>query len=534
MSTILDLPNEIHLLIATHLSKKVLYSCLRVSRFFYSAYIQSLWSNVTFQHFKGNTIPEAVVRTNAHLIEVAGFSAGLTQEYYTIVFPRLHTLRLPTFYNDEQSPHYLQVLAAQKTQLAKHHPFVRKLVYFHKDTVSRGFWEVVGTEWTQLDELDFSGLVETDAVNAFWRVCERVKRLRLMDVKLVPEGIIVPIPSAHAFHRLESLTIIKYGWGDMSSRQTWALQLLELVLSLSNGLKSIQWSVPDVVFPVRAIQNALTERGCWPELCELNIHDSTCTDQDRSQLLRSLPSRRLLGFQCRTGILEPLTYNCLKEMYFGHLLNLKIGRCKGVTSEIAQEILVNCGHLIHVEAPYIYVRDIATASKPWSCLKLESLIIYIAKQPEDEPGWDGQVFDQISRLRRLQILDLRREQYFSVNADDDRIRPLSMATLNLRLDWFPQTKDSSDYSGDDDAKREADSSSDRGANVRCWSSLVQLKELSFNGDRQLVGLKEALWIVENWRDLWCITGEFRGVEIDNKDELERLFAGRGISLFKNM
>ncbi|KAG0285162.1 hypothetical protein BGZ96_010535 [Linnemannia gamsii] len=532
MSTILDLPNEIHLLIATHLSKKNLYSCIRVRRSFYSAYIQSLWTDATIQHFKGSTIPEAIVRTNAHLIEVTGFSACLKQEYYTIVFPRLHTLRLLTFYNDVQKPHYLQVPAALKTQFAQHHPFVRKLVYYHKDNVAKRFWEVVGTEWTQLDELEFVGLVETDAVDAFWKVCERVKRLRLRDVKLVPEGAIVPIPSAHGFRELESLSITRYGWRDTLSPQSWTLQLLEQVLSLSSGLKSIQWVVSDVAFPVRAIQDALKERGCWPELCELNIHDLMWTDQDRSQLLRSLPSRRLLGFHCSGDIIEPLTYSCLKEMYFGHLHDLRIGRCKGVTSVIAQEILVNCGHLIHFEAPYIYVRDIATASKGWSCLKLENLMIYIAKQSEDEPGWDGQVFEQISRLRRLQILDLRREQYFTGTVDDDRTRPFSMATLNLQLDWFPHAENSSSYSGDGDGKREVNGSSDRGANVRCWSSLVQLKQFAFKDDRQVIGLKEALWIVEHWRDLWCITGEFRGVGIDHQYELERLFAAREITHYK--
>ncbi|KAG0290473.1 hypothetical protein BGZ96_006061 [Linnemannia gamsii] len=73
---------------------------------------------------------------------------------------------------------------------------------------------------------------------------------------------------------------------------------------------------------------------------------------------------------------------------------------------MAQELLTECVHLVDFYAPHIYVRDIATASKPWGCLNLEDLTIYIVKQPEDEAEWEDRVFEQIGKLCQLVVLDL--------------------------------------------------------------------------------------------------------------------------------
>ncbi|KAF9147030.1 hypothetical protein BG015_011387 [Linnemannia schmuckeri] len=232
-------------------------------------------------------------------------------------------------------------------------------------------------------------------------------------------------------------------------------------------------------------------------------------------ILRTLPSRKLIGLdRAGEGQFGPMTFSCLREMYFGHLQELKIEQCVGVSSAMVQEIMMECAHLIILEAPYVFIRDIVTAPKPWSCLKLKEMTVYIAKQEDDEVGWDGLVFEQISKLRRLRSLDLQRNPRYS----SKRIRPetvMDLETLDLRLPGFCNSGSSSDGGGCD---------------IRCWSNLVQLGSFCFDGDRQVLGMKEALWMVEHWRDLTTIWGEFEAVEGNDVDKLDTLFKKKGVNL----
>lgn len=171
--------------------------------------------------------------------------------------------------------------------------------------------------------------------------------------------------------------------------------------------------------------------------------------------------------------------------------------------------------LLILDIPYIFVRDVATAPKPWGCLNLEKLSIYIAKESEDEAEWEGRVFDQISKLQRLLSLDLKQDPYFCGDDDeyDDRVQPHALETLDFRLSSRPKEPSSS-------------GNNDRSANVRRWSSLVQLQKFVFDGKRQMLGMEEVLWMTEHWRDLTLVSGRFMDVEDEGK--LMQLFAEKGV------
>jgi hypothetical protein len=111
---------------------------------------------------------------------------------------------------------------------------------------------------------------------------------------------------------------------------------------------------------------------CWPDLHQLNIGDATCSDYDLAGVLSALTSRRSTAFEYANGKLGPLTYKCLQDQYSGHLQDLNIGRCTGVTSAMVQEILMECTQLVDFDAPHIFVRDIVKAEKPWGCLKIQN------------------------------------------------------------------------------------------------------------------------------------------------------------------
>ncbi|KAK3812574.1 MAG: hypothetical protein JOS17DRAFT_779545 [Linnemannia elongata] len=547
MTTILDLPDEIHLLVGEQLSSKDLYSCIRVCRSFYTTYIPYLWSDIYVKEYKGKPIGVDQLRANSHRVETINYSSTLTDDYYTIVYPRLRTIRTNTHGLHKKDPNVLKVNPHQKAQFARLHPTIKKLYYDQPDSLSREFWEVVETEWKDFESLELSGIVVEDAVDIFWRICNRLKTLSFTNVGLLKDHSVdifsrvynllktpsftnVEPPKDHSilstlsFPHLRELTIARYSWSfNDIPHQTWPLHLLEQVKK-AEGLRYLRWDVIDIPFPSRLLIDAFAE-GCWSELCELCIGGPSCTDQDLASTLRLLPSLRLTRLDRSSDSLGPLTYSCLHELYFDHLQNLRVGQCTGFSSAMAQEVLSECVHLVVFDAPHIFVRDIATAPKSWGCSRLEYLTIYIAKQKDDEPGWDGQVFQQISRLGRLQRLDLQRSPHsYNGNLAPAAIRQLK--TLDFRLSPL-----SNSVGTNENSKRDGnDGSSEDG--IRCWSSLVQLQEFSFDGDQQVLGWEEARWMTEHWMDLWCISGEFRGVKGAGVAELEVFFKKKGVSYYE--
>jgi hypothetical protein len=494
MATFLDLPDEIRLLIVKQLHSRSIHSLIHVCRSFYFSFIPCLWSDFSITHSKSSAVPAEVVRTNAHRIEAITFSVTLTQEYYAITYPRLIKWRMMVFHNEK--PTYLQVQLQDKLDFARRHPFITAFKYRHKDTLPREFWEVIGTVWKSLDELEFTGYVDTDAVDLFWKVCERVQTLNLTDAVMFSESL--PILSTLFFTRLRELTIVKYLWHHGSPRRLWPVQILERAKE-SEHLRKIDWGVGDVDFPVQTVLDAFAE-DCWPNLCELSIGGAVCSDQDVAAVLRGLTSRRLADFKLWSGRFGPLTYRCLKELYFGHLRDLNLGQVLGATSAMVQEILTECVHLVRLCAPHVFVRDIVTASKPWGCLRLQSLTVYIARQVDDEAEWEERVFAQIGRLKRMCLLDLQRDPNRPSFDDDRSLDILTLQTLTLQLSGSSSSSSSSIVD---------DFATTASGGIRNWSSLLQLKEFSFDGDRQWMGVKELEWMVEHWKDLTSLTGDFR-------------------------
>lgn len=156
---------------------------------------------------------------------------------------------------------------------------------------------------------------------------------------------------------------------------------------------------------------------------------------------------------------------------------------------MAQELLMECVHLVRFEAPYLFVQDIVAAPKPWSCLNLEELVIFIAnqhrqRQSRDEDGetwngggedtwndddegiWDdeeenaglkgsagleendarryddeeGWVFEKISKLKRLLVLNDERS-----SLDADRA-VAKLETLDFRLSFSSSSSSNSGIS----------------------------------------------------------------------------------------
>lgn len=533
-------------------------------------------------------IEPSLIRANAHFVERLAYPAVVTEEHYTtIVCPRLRELRLYTYsgfltsmageaagssgtvgsgVHDSQGPFSVSALhqvaelspSQRKAHFARQHPHVKKLTFCHSDRESKEFWEVVETDWKELEELDMAGDVDKDTLGTFWRVCSGdrgrrggrgVRHLRFTGV-LFPGGDLTYL-STLSFEWLETLAIVKYSRKFEPYRyRSWPLALLEQVKKTSRGLRRLEWHIYLISFPIQIVQDALAE-GCWPDLTELVMKDRACSEEDVVKILRMLSLRRLTALDvhgCGEGHkFGWLLFDYLREMQrFDHLRELDVGKCDGVSSTMAQEVLMECVHLVHLEVPFVFVRDIVTASKPWGCLRLERLVVYIAKQDGDEAEWEERVFDQISRLGRMRILYLERYPY-------DVKEIMNSMTLNLRLYSLPpsptiaiNTATNNSNSQDSDGNRiikdsfgcgDGDRDSDGGVHksgrigggIGCLSSLMQLQEFTFDDVRQRLGMEEAMWMTKHWQDLVCIRGAFKGVgEGDDAERLKRLFAARGI------
>ncbi|KAF9140859.1 hypothetical protein BG015_001496, partial [Linnemannia schmuckeri] len=163
---------------------------------------------------------------------------------------------------------------------------------------------------------------------------------------------------------------------------------------------------------------------------------------------------------------------------------------------------------------------------------LECFTVFIAKQPGDKPEWEARVFEQISKLRRLQSLFLERAPYWS----GESVRPnavMNMETLDLRL-ACSRSRNSSSPSNNGGVGTGGSGSEGGDGDLSCWSSLVQLRELSFDDDRQMLGMNEVLWMVEHWRNLAWVWGRFLVVEDDDGcDMLRRVFEKNNIKCGPN-
>ncbi|KAF9147056.1 hypothetical protein BG015_011364 [Linnemannia schmuckeri] len=230
----------------------------------------------------------------------------------------------------------------------------------------------------------------------------------------------------------------------------------------------------------------------------------------------------------------PLTYACLKEMYFGHLTILSFVGSSGCTSVMVQEVLTECVNLVELVAPYIFMRDIAKATKPWGCRGLYKLAVYIAKEFGEEAEAEEWVFEQIGRMRRLLDLDLSQDPYsLGMLGWTNPFLELEILDLRLTRSRDPCDNDDSDDNGNTGGGSIEDGGNENGrkvgSNIRCWSSLMQMQIFVFDGVGQALGMDEAKWMVEHWQGLRCISGAFKEVEGQNCAWLKRLFVDRDIS-----
>ncbi|KAF9085786.1 hypothetical protein BGX29_001776 [Mortierella sp. GBA35] len=91
--------------------------------------------------------------------------------------------------------------------------------------------------------------------------------------------------------------------------------------------------------------------------------------------------------------------------HFDSLRSLDVSAFPGFVSSMTLEVLLHCPQLEECMAPRIALKDLRSSPQPWVCLGLKRLSMFFVSDP-DAPGDNALLFDQLSRLGRLELLDV--------------------------------------------------------------------------------------------------------------------------------
>ncbi|KAG0306132.1 hypothetical protein BGZ97_000858 [Linnemannia gamsii] len=503
MTALATLPLEVKEIIAQLLDKKALCSCVRVSRTFHALFLPFLWQNIRLNnsHKRDPSQGSVALAAHASLVTDLVVIGPLPEEYYTISYPHLKTLKIESF-------SYPPDLTLLHVALVRANPMVQDLtLYKTPSKPTNEFWEVIENEWIRPRSLDVvSHVVEPGQSDAFWRACSRFETLSIIsdDIPFFPTGYkdsSTPSqqqqPPVDVFPHIERLTLNFHpvGHGARPDHVDWIRRCPRLVY--------LAWNLVGRRSPVKRLAAEL-KNATWPVLSSLRLEQSMHTDRDLSDLVSRLPYLRILQFSQST--FGPLSFAALKaHPQMRSLHTLSVLSCPGFTGSMAQAVLEQCPVLDTFAAPYISVHDVAQeGSQPWACVhSLRFLTVYVTCGPQSTIKSRQKMFDQLGLLSNIIHLDLGAHRLFQLPLQVRSQLTTYESTLSLKL------------------------SSDNGG-LANFVGLTQLRHFSFKQTPQSLGMKEVHWVLDHWTHLSKIVGQFTNTGIPFSRLLD-LFLQNGIS-----
>ncbi|KAF9096548.1 hypothetical protein BGX29_007876 [Mortierella sp. GBA35] len=149
----------------------------------------------------------------------------------------------------------------------------------------------------------------------------------------------------------------------------------------------------------------LAKRSAWPMLEDLSLSCVRGSDEQYAVLLEHLPPLKYLSIpyarQGGAAYFEPL-----RNRHFDSLRILDVSDFWKFGSANVLKALQSCPQLEKFTAHRVLLKDLRSSPQAWVCLGLRCLRVFFASDP-DEPGpGDSLLFDQLSRLRQLELLDV--------------------------------------------------------------------------------------------------------------------------------
>ncbi|KAF9110997.1 hypothetical protein BGX27_005524 [Mortierella sp. AM989] len=347
-------------------------------------------------------------------------------------------------------------------------------------------------------------------MKSFWIVCERLEKLEICGVyldifmpvahKMKPRGkkaennhvsanavssdSMDPIPHTYPsrFPQLKELRL-EVSWPS-SPKQ------LNLIIAQCPLLQTLCWRTTRWGVYVRKKFCELFISSTWPCLDSITItgYGTFILDDDRARILKSakLPLRRL---DFSTEITQPETL-ILFRRHFSTIQTIDLTFCRGnSTSAWTIEVLTSCPYLETITAKAITAQEIFDA-EPWVCLNLRIFSVFIdmafpnnghnRKFTTEEIKQCRKVYEQLAVLKQLRELNTLGAINTLVYIDNSPQQHLIPLPLRLK------------------------------AGLNLMSTSSKLEDIRFWGGNQEVHMKELKWMVQHWKRLkrikgnWCI------------------------------
>ncbi|KAF9355449.1 hypothetical protein BGX34_010481 [Mortierella sp. NVP85] len=344
------------------------------------------------------------------------------------------------------------------------------------------FWEALSTHHHIRSMRLWCIEVGTDDTPRLWDVCKRLESLELSRVTIEGGGV----SKDAVFDRLRELIIWEVSELDVRSQMDLIIQcpMLECLEWDFDGWMSLSGS--------RLINHPLQNH--WPYLNKLHIN-CNLLDLEMALILQSVGTGHgnIVDLQIGSCQLETQASKAL-GLHFNTLVRVDFARFHHASSSIILDILCSCPRLEVLRAKNVSAKDIAEHG-PWVCQHLRELEICFHVGDSDQ-DLQPLIFKRLSTLVRLKHLKLN-SFLRSVITD---------SVLEFRLE----------------------------CGMGQLSTLQQLASLAFGvHSRNMryfpqLGMDEATWIMDNWKNLKLIKGRLnKDQEIDI--QLKSAFKSHGIN-----
>ncbi|KAF8948445.1 hypothetical protein BGZ47_004834 [Haplosporangium gracile] len=481
---LLLLPAEVLFHIGEHLDRESLYAAIQTSTLLYSNYTPILWRSIALDDASEHEVHFKALQSRVEYVHHLSLRTFLPS-YYTLTFSRLTSLSLLNDYS---------FLCA--STFAQRNPTIRDLFIIDRQSLpTKDFWDAVYSGWHQPRSLTVQDLNVTERVaSAFWKACSRFENLRLSfhaPSSSLPEDLAFPL-----------VTHLDLKMDHQRTEPFSAEEQLAFIMACP-GLTSLCWSLDHFDSPMLQFHEALTQKT-WTRLSDLELRSLTHLDTEMAAVMDSLPLlRRLVLSQCSFG---PLTFSKLKERHFASLEVLDVVGCDEFTSAMALEVLSRCPRLQEFSCPYIHLKDFVRSSEdrkqqghqPFACQQhLRHLDTFISKDDTNPADWTTKAMKRLSIFTQLEYLSLC----------PGRVDP----------ECQPQAQDQIHVTNGGLGMCLADG-------LDRLSSLSKLTFFEFGGSSPRMGMKEAQWMVQSWKQLKTVVGNFSEAEEERSvDEIAVVF-----------
>ncbi|KAF9352289.1 hypothetical protein BGX34_012225 [Mortierella sp. NVP85] len=440
-----ELP-EILQSIASYVPDSSLSACARVSKTWHQGFIPFIWRDVRLQ----DCLPEAA-RAYSDLIRTLHISYELPQEHIALRCPNLSTL-------DIEKTH----LDSDRTEFILEHPSLTclKLDNCYPKAFAMLWEKILGLY--NLKDLTVIGMtICREDAHSFWQVCTRLERLDINFIKIdVPHYLL-----SVEFPRIQNLRISNPREEDFS----WILKFLQNCPNLATWYLAMDDRIPPELFAYEFAE--MVSARTWPYL--ERVETWTCTmNLALSKIMAGMQRITSLKFPCMEGNFGP---DCMEPLrsHFSNVKELNLRNDKGLTSSMAQEILSSCSILEVLKVHRIDATDVA-AGRPWVCLRLKNLAACFRFDPTTIDDLQPLVFDQLSRLLRLEQLHVDGRPN-----ENGWEYPDFQETLDLRLE----------------------------KGLDKLSTIRSLCQISFRNTLQKMTEEEIKWMLQHWPRLSQVRGQ---------------------------